>query len=119
MVDLWAVGVMLYEFMVGELPFGSLTENPYEIYEEIIQGNPSFPRNFKDRRAKKIIETMLSLNPEVRHYGSYNSLKNNSWFESIIWVNIEIFRMISLESYLRHHSNLPIFLQSLKGRKFH
>ena len=25
MVDLWAVGVMLYEFMVGELPFGALT----------------------------------------------------------------------------------------------
>ena len=63
MVDLWAVGVMLYEFMVGELPFGALTENPYEIYEEVIQGDPKFPRNFKDRRAKKLIETMLSLNP--------------------------------------------------------
>ena len=29
MVDLWAVGVMLFEFMVGELPFGAFTENPY------------------------------------------------------------------------------------------
>lgn len=54
---------MLYEFMVGELPFGSLSENPYDIYEEIIQGDVGFPRNFKDRRAKKIIESMLSLNP--------------------------------------------------------
>jgi hypothetical protein len=32
-----------------------MTENPYEIYEEIIQGDPTFPRNFKDRRAKKLI----------------------------------------------------------------
>ena len=73
--------------MVGELPFGALTENPYEIYEEVIQGDPSFPRNFKDRRAKELIETMLSLNPEMRHNGSYSSLKNNSWFETINWVH--------------------------------
>jgi cGMP-dependent protein kinase len=60
---------MLYEFMLGELPFGAYSENPYEIYEEVIQGDIVFSRTFKDRRAKKLIETFLSLNPDHRHNG--------------------------------------------------
>jgi cGMP-dependent protein kinase len=92
LVDLWSIGVMLFEFMVGELPFGGNTENPYDIYESIIQGNVEFPRNFKDRRAKKLIETMLSLNPEARYNGSYTNLKTNPWFESISWVSHQLCR---------------------------
>lgn len=34
-VDLWSIGICLYEFMCGGVPFAEDAEDPYEIYEEI------------------------------------------------------------------------------------
>lgn len=37
LIDLWSVGICLYEFMCGTVPFGEDQEDPYDIYEEIIK----------------------------------------------------------------------------------
>jgi cGMP-dependent protein kinase len=37
-VDLWSIGIMLFELMCGYLPFGNDFEDPYEIYKAIIKG---------------------------------------------------------------------------------
>lgn len=56
LVDLWSLGVMMYEFMCGMLPYGEELDDPYEIYDEIVKKNISYPPYVSDRRAKKLME---------------------------------------------------------------
>ena len=65
-IDLWAVGVCLYEFLCGSLPFGDEADDPYEIYEEIIKKEIDYPSYFKDKKARKLIEILMNKLPELR-----------------------------------------------------
>ncbi|KAM3140588.1 hypothetical protein pb186bvf_007400 [Paramecium bursaria] len=84
-VDLWSVGVCAYEFMCGGLPYADQLDDPYEIYEEIMNTQLGFPNYFKDRIAKKLIGQLLSKQPESRLGSSYASLKAHQWFDDFDW----------------------------------
>lgn len=57
--------------MCGMVPFGEEAEDPYEIYEDIIKKEISYPNYLKDKKAKKLMDQLLSRVPEVRLGGSY------------------------------------------------
>ena len=42
-VDLWSLGIMLFEFMAGFVPFGEDMQDPYAIYQQILQKKLAFP----------------------------------------------------------------------------
>jgi len=55
-VDIYAIGICLYEFISGYLPYGEDVEDPYDIYSEIMnaKGVP-FPPHIHNIDTKRLI----------------------------------------------------------------
>lgn len=86
-VDYWALGIMLYEFLCGYVPYGDDVEDPYEIYEKIVKkkGKVKFPSYMSDIPARKLISQLLNESPDARLGGSFAALKNHEFFHGFEW----------------------------------
>ena len=50
------VGICLYEFLCGMVPFGEEAEDPYEIHDEIMNTAIKYPNFLKDLKAKRLMD---------------------------------------------------------------
>merc|ERR1712100_259711 len=62
-VDVWGLGVLLYEFLCGKPPFEDNTEKG--TYTKIRRSNPVFPKTIT-KEARDLIEKLLAKNPAER-----------------------------------------------------
>eukprot|EP00405_Crypthecodinium_cohnii_P008713 CAMPEP_0206429910 /NCGR_PEP_ID=MMETSP0324_2-20121206/6511_1 /ASSEMBLY_ACC=CAM_ASM_000836 /TAXON_ID=2866 /ORGANISM="Crypthecodinium cohnii, Strain Seligo" /LENGTH=335 /DNA_ID=CAMNT_0053895659 /DNA_START=97 /DNA_END=1104 /DNA_ORIENTATION=+ len=62
-VDVWGLGVLLYEFLVGKPPFEDSSERG--TYKKIKTGTPQFPPNIT-KEAKDLISRLLHKDPNQR-----------------------------------------------------
>lgn len=84
-VDWWALGILIYEMLVGYPPF--IDESPFRIYEKILLGRVEFPR-FVDPVARDLIKRLLTADRTKRLGNMKNGaedIKNHRWFRGVDW----------------------------------
>lgn len=84
----WAVGVLIYFMLQGEMPFGSWRDSELDTFAKIAKGQLNLPSNF-GHEAVELITQLLEVDESSR-LGSLgpDSIKNHPWFDGIDWKGI-------------------------------
>lgn len=88
-VDYWALGVLIFEMVVGAPPF--YAEDPMEVYEKILSGNPPIP-TFFTRNLSDLIKKLLRSQQGKRlgnTRGGTSAIIKHKWFSSFDWAGLE------------------------------
>jgi serine/threonine protein kinase len=81
-VDHWSLGIMLYEFIFGVVPFGETETDSYKIFHEIINSPLKFPENCGVKvQTRNFIKGLLEKNPfhRIADPLSHEWLKDTDW----------------------------------------
>lgn len=82
-VDYWSLGIMVYEFFYGEVPFGETETESLKVFDQIINGELNFPDEVKIKsHVKEFIKVLLDKDPEKRNI---QIIKQHEWVKEIDW----------------------------------
>ncbi|KAI9322476.1 kinase-like domain-containing protein [Dichotomocladium elegans] len=84
-VDWWALGVLLYEMLVGQAPFRGETED--EMFEAIMSDEIICPENLS-KNAQSLLHALLQKDPELRlGSGKADSMqvRAHNFYENVNW----------------------------------
>ena len=77
-IDIWSLGIIIYKFIIGKLPFFSPDVNT--IYEKIKNNEYTFPENSNiSIEAKNLINNILITDPNKRV--SLDKIINHNFFK--------------------------------------
>ena len=88
--DFWSFGVLIYEMLVGYTPFGTTSDQPYQIYQQSKSGRFVIPNKLGlTPAAHDIIKKLIVVNPNERlgskSLGGIVGIKSHPWFQNIDW----------------------------------
>lgn len=87
-VDFWSLGIVMYEMMVGRLPFCS--QDHEVLFESILQREVRFPRTLSTE-AKSLLSGLLAKDESKRLGGGpdgANEVKQHPFFMNVNWTDV-------------------------------
>lgn len=87
-VDIWALGICLYEFICGPLPFGNDAEDQLEIFRDILTGQLTFPDYVTDAESINLMKRLLCRLPQGRigcSINGFKDIKEHEFFNEFDW----------------------------------
>jgi len=85
-VDVWALGVLIYEMLCGRNPFEDPSNNHSAVYRNISKGHIVFPPWLRDHAGKQLIRLMLVRQPSKRFGCGKNGIREirkHAWFSKV------------------------------------
>jgi len=90
-IDIWALGVMMYELACGITPCGNGEEDTNMILRSILEDSLSFPTGYNDRAGRHLVTGLLCKDP-VRRLGAgmngWDDVNNAKYFRTGVSGNI-------------------------------
>jgi cGMP-dependent protein kinase 1 len=95
-VDIWSLGICLYEFLCAKVPFGDDEDDPYKVYSEILDLKINFDSEYGSPSdfAQSLIRQLLRKHPETRSGGSIENIKKHDWFSGFDWESLATQAMV-------------------------
>lgn len=87
-IDWWALGVVMYELVVGPLPFGGDAEDQLALFHAIRHAPLRFPSTLLDGTATSVISGLLQRTPELRMGASRQGaqeIREHPYFAELDW----------------------------------
>ena len=91
-IDVWALGVILYELITDSPPFGELSAKT--IKKRVLRGEYHIP-SYVSTECKNLINKILVLNP--RHRASIEEIMKDEWFNLGLQEEIEVLAEIGYD----------------------
>eukprot|EP00730_Choanoeca_flexa_P016555 TRINITY_DN7850_c0_g1_i1.p1 TRINITY_DN7850_c0_g1~~TRINITY_DN7850_c0_g1_i1.p1 ORF type:complete len:529 (+),score=85.81 TRINITY_DN7850_c0_g1_i1:72-1658(+) len=99
--DLWALGVIIYQLLSGQVPFRG--GNDYQTFKKITSLEYTVPQGFPEA-AKDLVEKLLQRDPDQRlgsdAQGGFGPLKQHPFFKGVDWQTLSDQTPPKLEAFL-------------------